>query len=87
MSNGSNCWKYFKPLEKTGGNIDSFAIYKWDKDSNCATIKEKPIMWRLEEESDRDVVCHQCYLYNKYLKEETLAEVGDFKIGGRIINK
>ena len=26
-------------------------------------------------------------LYGDYLMKETLAEVGDFKIGGRIINK
>ena len=41
-------------------------------------------MLRLEEESDRDVAFN---LYGDYLMKEALAEVGDFKIGGRIINK
>ena len=35
-------------------------------------------MLRLEEESD---------IYGEYLMKEALAEVGDFNIGGRIINK
>ena len=39
--------------------------------------------------SDRDVACHPYYfnLYGEYLIKEALGEVGDFKIGGRIINK
>ena len=41
-------------------------------------------MLRLEEESDRDVACHP---YGEYLMKEASAEVGDFKIGGRIFNK
>ena len=40
-------------------------------------------MFGLEEESDRDVACHQ---YREFLMTEALAEVEDFKIGGRIIN-
>ena len=28
-----------------------------------------------------------CNLYGKYLMKEALTEVGDFRIGGRIINK
>ena len=42
-------------------------------------------VWRLEEESVRNAACHPYYL--TYLMKEVLAEVGDFKIGGRIINK
>ena len=41
-------------------------------------------MWRLQEKSDRDVASH---LYEEYLMKKALAEVGDLKIGGRIINK
>ena len=52
---------------------------------HCTSIKKKPTVWRLEE--DRDLV-HQYYLtYGEYLMKEALAEVKDFKIGGRIINK
>ena len=41
----------------------------------------------MKEESD--VVYHTLLinLYGDYLIKESLAEVGDFKIGGRIINK
>ena len=45
-------------------------------------------MWRLEEESDRDVASqHVIYLYGEYLTKETYAEFGGSKIVGRIINK
>ena len=42
----------------------------------------------LGEESDRDVVCHPYYLsyVGGYLMKEVLAVVGDFNIGGEIIN-
>ena len=43
-------------------------------------------MLRLEEKSDRDV-CMSPMLFNLYLMKEALAEVGDFKIGRRIIYK
>ena len=57
-----NCWKSLEILESTGGNIDLFTTCTWDKEENCASIKGKPIMLRLEEESDRDVACHPYYL-------------------------
>ena len=46
-------------------------------------IKEESTVWRLEAESDRHVACQ---LYGEYLIREALAEVGDFKIGRRVIN-
>ena len=41
------------------------------------------------EESDRDVSCKPILfnLYGEYLKKEALAEVVDFKIEGRLVNK
>ena len=43
---------------------------------------------RLEEESDRCCMLPILFnLYGEYLMTEALAEVGDFNIGGRIINK
>ena len=46
----------------SGGNVNEFATYTWDEEQNWASIKGKPIMFRLEEESDRDVTCHPYYL-------------------------
>jgi predicted nucleotidyltransferase len=42
----------------------------------------------LEEESDKDAVCHQFYstLHNKYFTKENLQGFGDFKIGGQVIH-
>ena len=45
------------------------------------SIKGKPTVLGLEEEPDRDVACYP------YLMKGALAQVGDFKIGGRIIIK
>ena len=36
---------------------------------------------------DRQGCCMSPILYGEYLMKEALTEVGDFKIGGRIINK
>jgi len=42
---------------------------------------------RLEEELDKDAVCHQfcSKLYSEFLTKEALDGLGDFKIGGQII--
>ena len=42
-------------------------------------------MWTLEEESGRNVVLFN--LYGEYLMKEALTKVGNFKIGGMIVNK
>ena len=59
---GPNCWKYLKILKLTGGNNDSFEIYIRGKRVKLQSIKRKLILWKLEEESDKDVACHTYYL-------------------------
>jgi predicted nucleotidyltransferase len=42
---------------------------------------------RLEEELDKDAVCHHFYsTYSEYITQEALEGLGDFKVGGQIIN-
>ena len=62
-------------IERTWTN-SQFTCYTWNKERNCASNK-------------REVRQGCCIfkLYGEYLMKETLAEVGNFKFGGRIINR
>ena len=46
---------------------------------NCASVKGKSTVWRMEEESETDAACHPYYLCGEYLMKEEFAIVGDFK--------
>jgi len=43
-------------------------------------------VWRLEKELEKDAVCHQFFnFYSECLTKEALDGLGDFNIGGQII--
>jgi hypothetical protein len=43
-------------------------------------------MSRLEEELDKDAVCHHFFLYSEYVTQDALEGLGDFKVKGQIIS-
>jgi predicted nucleotidyltransferase len=42
---------------------------------------------KLEEELDKNAVCHHFYsIYSEYFTQKALESLGDFKVGGQIIS-
>ena len=80
-----NAYKYWRYLE---GSSTNSKFLHGGKERNCASIKRKPTVWRLDEESDRNFASPILFnLYTEYLMNESLAEVRNFNIGEGLLSK
>ena len=66
---------------------DWLATCEWLKVLKYDWIGGRQDVWRLEEELDKDAVCHQfcSNFYSECFTKEALEWLGNFKIGGKII--